>query len=211
MRRRQFLDSLFIEVQHGLSTLTHQFSTGRPSPGAHRINPDLDTREIRKSQGFMRVNHTGEVCAQALYRGQAAASHNPELKKHLEQAATEEVDHLLWCKERLNELGTHESYLNPLWYLSSFLLGFVTAKKSDAVSLGFVEETEKQVMAHLEKHKATLPQQDHKSRAIIDVMKTDEEHHAQNAKTLGAAPLSDLMKWMMKLQSRVMTGTAYFI
>jgi ubiquinone biosynthesis monooxygenase Coq7 len=129
----------------------------------------------------------------------------------LEHAATEEVDHLLWCKERLNELNTHESYLNPLWYLSSFLLGFLTAKRSDAVSLGFVEETEKQVMTHLEKHQAALPPQDYKSRAIIDVMKTDEERHAENAKILGAVPLSHFMKWVMKLQSRFMTSTAYFL
>ncbi len=211
MRQRHRFDSLITEIQHGLSTLSHSFTKSRPSPGDHRINPELNKQEIRKSQGFMRVNHTGEVCAQALYRGQAAASHNTDLKKHLEHAAIEEVDHLLWCKKRLNELGTHESYLNPLWYVSSFLLGFVTAKKSDAVSLGFVEETEKQVMAHLKKHQATLSPQDYKSRAIIDVMKEDEERHAENAKTLGAAPLSQLMKLIMTLQSRVMTSTAYFI
>jgi ubiquinone biosynthesis monooxygenase Coq7 len=210
---RQFskLDALLTEAQHGLNTLMHQFRPSQVSPGNSRINPKLNPAEIRTSQGCMRVNHTGEVCAQALYRGQALAAQDTQLKMHLHQAATEEVNHLLWCHERLNELETHTSYLNPIWYTFSFLLGYAAAKKNDQLSLGFVEETEKQVLAHLESHQHFLPQQDYKSRAIISVMQADEARHAEHAHALGAAELSQFMKTLMKLQSRIMTRTAYFI
>ncbi len=211
MRQNRKIDSFFTEVQHGLDTLFHHFSQTNVSPGQSRINPELNQAETHTSQGCMRVNHTGEVCAQALYRGQALATQNTQLQRHLHQAATEEVDHLLWCHERLNELNTHPSYLNPIWYALSFLLGYTTAKKDDQLSLGFVEETEKQVLEHLQSHQRFLSPQDHKSRAIISVMQEDEARHAEHAHALGAAPLSSLMKGIMKLQSRVMTRTAYFI
>ncbi len=211
MRQFRKIDAFLTEIQHGLNTLFHQFAETQNSPGRSRINPELSPAETRTSQGCMRVNHTGEVCAQALYRGQALATHNPQLKTHLHQAADEEVDHLLWCHERLNELDTHVSYLNPLWYSLSFLLGYAAAKKNDQLSLGFVEETEKQVLEHLASHQRYLSPQDHKSRAIISVMQEDEARHAEHAHALGAAELSWLMKGIMKLQSRVMTRTAYFI
>ncbi len=211
MRTLTKIDALLTEVQHGLDTLLHQFAGTAASPGQSRINAELTPSEIRTSQGCMRVNHTGEVCAQALYRGQALATQDPHLKAHLQQAADEEVNHLLWCKERLSELDTHPSYLNPLWYALSMLIGYAAAKKNDSLSLGFVEETEKQVLSHLQNHQHVLPQEDHKSRAIISVMQTDEARHAEQAHALGAAELSGLMKGLMKLQSRIMTRTAYFI
>ena len=211
MRHFRKIDSFLTEVQHGLATLLHQFTATQISPGKSRINPELNPDETRTSQGCMRVNHTGEVCAQALYRGQALASDNSQLKAHLHQAAEEEIDHLLWCHERLDELNTHSSYLDPLWYLFSFMLGYAAAKKNDQLSLGFVEETEKQVLEHLQNHQRFLSAQDHKSRAIISVMQEDEARHAEHAHALGAVELSSLMKTVMKLQSRVMTSTAYFV
>ena len=211
MRQPGKLDMFLGEIQHGLDTLLHQFSATQISPGKSRMDTPLNPIETRTSQGCMRVNHTGEVCAQALYRGQALAAQNPELKAHLHQAATEEVDHLLWCNERLNELQTHPSYLNPIWYTFSFILGYAAAKKNDQLSLGFVEETEKQVLEHLQSHQRFLSPQDHKSRAIISVMQEDEARHAEHAHALGATPLPSLMKYIMKLQSGVMTRTAYFI
>lgn len=211
MRHFNFIDRLMIEVEHGLATLSHQFQETTVSPGKSRINPELSPSDIRKSQGLMRVNHTGEICAQALYRGQALATNNQALQAHLHQAAQEEINHLIWCSHRLMELGTFESHLNGLWYSASFLLGFLTAKQSDSLSLGFVEETERQVMHHLDTHKQTLPRLDHKSRAIIDAMRDDEEAHAEQAQKLGSATLSPLMKFLMKQQARIMTQTAYFI
>ncbi|MCX7122477.1 MAG: 2-polyprenyl-3-methyl-6-methoxy-1,4-benzoquinone monooxygenase [Gammaproteobacteria bacterium] len=211
MRQFRKVDFFLIEVQHGLDTMLHQFLGRHISPGKSRINPELTPTEIKVSQGCMRVNHTGEVCAQALYRGQALATGNAELKSHLHQAATEEVDHLLWCHERLNELNTKVSYLNPIWYTFSFLLGYLSAKKNDSLSLGFVEETEKQVLEHLQNHQQFLSPQDHKSRAIISVMQEDEARHAKNAHALGAVELSSLMKSIMKVQARVMIQLAYVI
>ena len=211
MRHFRKIDAVLTEVQHGLAPLLHQFTETQTSPGKSRINPELTPAETRTSQGCMRVNHTGEICAQALYRGQALATQNPQLKPHLHHAAKEEVNHLIWCHERLDELNTHASYLNPIWYALSFIVGYTTAKKDDQLSLGFVEETEKQVLEHLQSHQHFLSPQDYKSRAIISVMQEDEARHAEHAHALGATELSNLMKVVMKLQSGVMTRTAYFI
>lgn len=211
MRRLSRFDRLLTEVQHCFTTLSHSIPSHRPSPAQFVLSPSLCPDEIRKSQGYMRVNHTGEICAQALYRGQAFATSTPALQAHLHQAAEEEADHLVWCKNRLEDLTTHTSYLNLFWYTSSFLLGWITAKQSDAISLGFVVETETQVLAHLESHQRLLPLSDHPSRAIVSIMIEDEAHHAQEAQSLGAQALSPLFKQLMALQSYVMTHTAYWI
>lgn len=209
MRRLNRLDFFLEECQHLLQNVYGKTAALRENPAKLRVDPELSTTEIRQSQGFMRVNHTGEICAQALYRGQAFATHNSELKSHLHHAAIEEADHLAWCQERLDELNSHTSRLNLFWYSASFLIGFLVAKHSDAVSLGFVEETENQVIRHLEHHAKHLPQLDHKSRAIISVMREDEAEHGMAAREKGAIDLPYFFKVIMQMQSKIMTTTAY--
>jgi len=211
MRKFNLIDKFISEGQHMLDSLRSEGIPSRENPAKIRVGENLDPADQRQSQGFIRVNHTGEICAQALYRGQALATKNPELHTHLQDAAIEETDHLIWCKERLNELDTHASYLNPLWYMASFLIGFGMAKRSDAISLGFVEETEAQVVRHLEHHQQHLSTKDHKSRAIIALMREDERKHGEAAREQGAAALSDFIKLLMKYQAKVMTTTAYYI
>lgn len=211
MRTLSRLDILLAEGQHLLENVFSRPVAERENPAKLRLDAPLQPDEIRQSQGFMRVNHTGEICAQALYRGQAFATTNPALKAHLQDAAREEADHLAWCQERLGELDTYKSRLNPLWYVASFIIGFATAKKSDAISLGFVEETEKQVVHHLTHHAQHLSTQDHKSRAIIAVMREDENKHGAAAHAKGAADLPGRIKLLMQLQAKVMTTTAYYI
>lgn len=211
MRHLNLSDRIFSEFQHCLNTISNKAQAQRTSPAQNIKNNDLNQEEQTISSGCMRVNHTGEVCAQALYRGQALATHNPELHQHLLEAANEEHDHLAWCEQRLQELNTHTSYLNPLWYITSFMIGFSTARISDAISLGFVEETEKQVIEHLEQHQKRISKQDQKSLNILDTMRSDEARHANNAKTFGAQELPLILKCLMRLQSKVMTTTAYYI
>ena len=211
MRSFNRLDSFFEECQNLLQNVYGKPAAQRENPAKLRVDQELTPNEIRQSQGFMRVNHTGEICAQALYRGQAFATANSELKSHLQEAATEEADHLAWCKEHLDELQTHTSHLNLFWYSASFLIGFAVAKKNDATSLGFVEETEKQVVQHLEHHTKHLSKLDHKSRAIISVMREDEQQHGQAAREKGAVALPQGLKTLMQLQSKVMTTTAYWV
>jgi ubiquinone biosynthesis monooxygenase Coq7 len=159
----------------------------------------------------MRINHCGEICAQALYQGQALTARNPEAKRALEQAALEETEHLNWCETRIKELGTHKSFLNPLWYTGSLALGALAGTLGDKWNLGFLAETERQVGAHLEGHLAQLPPADDKSRAVIEQMKTDEAKHATTAIEHGGAELPAPVRAMMKLTSKVMTKTAYWI
>jgi ubiquinone biosynthesis monooxygenase Coq7 len=159
----------------------------------------------------MRVNHCGEICAQALYQGQALTARNPAARAALEQAAAEETDHLAWTAQRIGELGGRVSLLNPLWYAGSFALGAAAGLLGDKWSLGFLAETERQVEGHLEGHLDRLPPQDAKSRAIIDQMKADEARHARAAVEHGAAELPEPVKSAMKLGSRVMTRTAFWI
>ncbi len=211
MRSLSRLDRVFAEVQHGLESVFAKPKATRDNPAALRVDDPLESHEIRKSQGYMRVNHTGEICAQALYRGQAHVTDNVALKAYLYAAAKEEIDHLAWCHERLDELGTHRSRLNFLWYTTSFLLGFIMARKSDAWSLGFVKETEKQVVQHLARHAQKLSPDDHKSRSIVAVMLEDEHKHGEAAHAQGAQNLPELIKMLMQLQSKVMTSTAYFV
>ena len=159
----------------------------------------------------MRVNHVGEVCAQALYNAQALATRNPDLRRQFEAAAREETDHLAWTQERLEQLGSRPSVLNPLWYAGAFGLGLLAGRAGDAVSLGFVVETERQVEQHLQSHLDRLPSEDSTSRALVEKMKDDEAAHAANAEQSGAAVLPLPVRLAMRLAARVMTTTAHYI
>jgi len=159
----------------------------------------------------MRVNHVGEVCAQALYTAQAAVTRDPGLREHLLEAAREETDHLAWTRQRLDALGSRPSLLNPLWFAGAFALGLAAAKVSDRASLGFVAETENQVATHLQSHLARLPEQDLASRAVVARMKDDEERHAAQARASGAPELPPPARWAMKAAAKVMTTTAHYI
>ncbi len=189
-----------------------------PLPPATRAAPDqplpesdLDAEQRRLSEGLMRVNHSGEICAQALYTAQALTARDPVVRERMQQSAAEENDHLHWCARRVRELGGHLSRLNPLWYLGSFAIGAMAGLAGDRWNLGFVAETERQVVAHLQDHLQRLPAADHKSRALVAQMEQDESRHATKAIESGAAELPPLIKDLMTLQSRVMTTVAYWI
>ena len=184
---------------------------GYPSFGLSSGAPELTEAERRHAAGLMRVNHVGEVCAQALYHGQAAGAADPALRFFFLQSAAEECDHLAWTRQRLDELQSHPSALNPLWYAGAYSLGLLAARAGDARSLGFTVETERQVEEHLAGHMERLPQSDVASRAIVSAMKDDEVAHGQAARRLGAAELPAPVKWAMRLAARVMTTTAYRI
>lgn len=186
-------------------------AAGRPSPAAGVPEGELSAAEREEAGRLMRVNHAGEICAQALYQGQAVTARREDVRGKLEQAAEEENDHLAWCEERVKELGTHTSYLNPLWYLGSFAIGALAGLAGDKWSLGFLAETERQVVRHLEGHLGRLPPADHKSRAILAQMKEDEGKHATVAIEAGATELPEVIKQAMRLASKVMTETAYWI
>lgn len=188
-------------------------TTDRPNP-ADKIEPiknNLTTAEQTKSAGFMRVNHCGEVCAQALYQGQALTARDPIIKAKLKQAALEENDHLDWCESRVKQLNSHTSYLNPLWYMGSLSIGVIAGIAGDKWNLGFLAETEKQVSAHLQSHLEKLPYQDYQSRAIVSQMKIDEEQHATTAIESGAYNLPPVIKNSMKITGKIMTTIAYYI
>jgi len=182
-----------------------------PNPAAAIPESALSTQERRHVGGLMRVNHTGEICAQALYQGQALTAHSAEVRQTMQQAAEEETYHLHWCKQRLEELAAHASYLNPLWYLGALILGTMAGFIGDRWSLGFLAETEQQVVNHLNRHLQLLPQQDEKSRAILCKMLEDEAQHAKTAAAAGAAELSPLVKNFMHFFSKIMTTVAYWI
>jgi 3-demethoxyubiquinol 3-hydroxylase len=178
---------------------------------AEASTPPLTDTERRHAAGLMRVNHVGEVCAQALYTAQALSTRDPELAAHFQAASDEETDHLAWTEQRLRELGSRTSLLNPLWYAGAFAIGTVAARLGDKWSLGFVVETERQVEAHLASHLNALPASDLDSRAIVTQMKTDEAAHAEAALHRGAAPLPNGVKSAMRVAAKVMTSTAYRI
>jgi len=185
---------------------------------AHRANPaekvseqQLSEQERRHSAGLMRVNHVGEVCAQALYEAQARFARTPDTQAQLRHAGEEELDHLAWTAARLTELGSRPSLLNPLWYAGSFALGAIAARMGDAQSLGFVVETERQVEAHLNGHLSELPAADQRSRAIVAQMRDDEAAHGASAQALGAAELPLPVRTVMRGMAKLMTGTAYYI
>ena len=211
-RQYTFLDQLIIAMDDRLKGIKSPNNREyRQNPANFVENTKLSSQQRRLSAGLMRVNHAGEVCAQALYQGQALTAANLEVRRVLLNAADEESDHLHWCSERLQELGSHTSYLNPFWYAGSFSMGTLAGLCGDAWNLGFVAETERQVESHLESHLDRLPEADLKSRRIIEQMKLDEVGHAEMADRSGAKPLPETVKKLMKLCAKVMTGTAYWI
>ena len=205
------LDRLITAFDNGLRTLLAPAHSARAVPGAALAEPEMTAPERQVAAALMRVNHSGEICAQALYQGQALTARNATARAALEQAAAEETDHLAWTAQRIEELGGRASLLNPLWYAGSFALGAAAGFLGDKWNLGFLAETERQVEGHLEGHLDRLPAQDEKSRAIVNEMKVDEARHARTAVDHGAAELPEPVKLAMKLGSRIMTRTAYWI
>ena len=205
-------DHLVMSFDQALRTLAGKpLVTGRPNPANDREEAELSDAEKEESARLMRINHAGEVAAQALYQGQALTARLDKVRDRMERAAEEENDHLDWCKRRVDELGGHVSYLNPLWYAGSFAIGATAGLIGDKWSLGFVAETEKQVIKHLDGHLRTIAPQDQKSRAIIEQMKIDEAHHGAEAKRAGGAELPSPVTQLMQAMSKVMTGTAYWV
>jgi len=212
MRHLTTIDNMIIGADRALRTLVAgEQIAERPSPAKEITETELTTEESRHAAGLMRVNHTGEVCAQALYQGQALTAKLPHVRAEMEKAAAEEVDHLVWCKERLDTLDSHTSYLNPLWYGMSFTIGACAGLISDKVSLGFVAATEEQVCKHLQNHLEELPAQDVKSRAVVTQMLRDEARHADMALQAGGARFPIPVKGLMTLVSTLMTKTSYRI
>ncbi|MEW5755226.1 MAG: 2-polyprenyl-3-methyl-6-methoxy-1,4-benzoquinone monooxygenase [Pseudomonadota bacterium] len=212
--KRQYspLDHLIGTVDIGLRTvLGAPKITERPNPAVGVDEGSLSEQERELAGRLMRINHAGEVSAQGLYAGQALTARLPNIRDKMERAALEENDHLEWCETRAKELGTHVSYLNPVWYLGSLAIGATAGVIGDKWSLGFVVETEKQVVRHLDEHLSRLSPEDHRSRAILEQMKVDEAHHATTALHAGGAALPAPVKLAMKLTSKVMTKTAYWI
>lgn len=205
------LDRLIAEFDKGLRTLFAPAPTVRTLPGKQVSEAEMSEPEKRLAAALMRVNHSGEICAQALYQGQALTARNPTAKSALEQAALEETEHLSWCETRIHELGSHTSYLNPLLYTGSLAIGAFAGVLGDKWNLGFLAETEHQVEAHLERHLARLPAQDAKSRAIVEQMKQDEARHAATALEHGGADLPLPVKLGMQLTSTLMTKTTYWV
>jgi 3-demethoxyubiquinol 3-hydroxylase len=206
------LDQLLTQLDKAVRTVFGSPPvTERSNPAQAQPEPDLNTGERRLVAGLMRVNHAGEVSAQALYQGQALCARLGEVRSKLERAAMEENDHLAWCEKRLKELDSHTSLLNPLWYVGSFTIGALAGMAGDKWSLGFLVETEKQVVRHLDKHLERLPSKDQKSRAILEQMKEDETHHATTALQAGSAELPQPVKQLMRLTSKIMTTTAYYL
>lgn len=205
-------DRMLIGVQRALAASLGPAVASRPTPDSesNELQP-MEANERRHSAGLMRVNHTGEVCAQALYVGQAALARDQETREYLEHAAREETDHLAWCAERLQQLHSRPSLFNPLWYAGSFTIGVTAAAISDRLSLGFVVETERQVEAHLGEHIERLPAADQRSRAILQQMQADEARHGAQAKERGGAELPWPVPGLMALASRVMKAVAYRI
>jgi len=204
------LDSLIVEFDKGLRTLFSQAHSVRPYPDADLQEAALSDSEKKKSAALMRVNHCGEICAQALYQGQAWTAHDPQVQRKLGDAAQEETEHLAWTAQRVNELGGHLSVLNPLWYTSSLAIGAIAGLLGDKWNLGFLAETERQVGTHLQSHLHKLPENDAKSRAVVQQMYIDETQHAQMAVDLGASELPFPVKLAMTFSGKVMTNTAYW-
>ncbi len=203
------LDRLIVAFDNGLRTLMAPARSARPHPDAGVDDADLGTEQRALSAALMRVNHSGEICAQALYQGQALTARDPAARAALEQAASEETDHLAWTAHRIAELGGRVSVLNPMFYASSFALGALAGIAGDKWNLGFLAETERQVESHLGGHLARLPETDAKSRAIVDQMMVDEARHAATALAYGGAELPQPLRQAMKLGSRVMTETTF--
>jgi ubiquinone biosynthesis monooxygenase Coq7 len=205
------IDRLIIEFDRTLRTLLADAQSVRPHPDATLAETPLEEAEKKQAAALMRVNHTGEVCAQALYNGQSLTARNPETIAALRQASREETEHLAWCDKRIGELGGHKSVFNPFFYSGSFALGAIAGALGDKWNLGFLAETERQVGQHLDEHLARLPARDSKSRAILEQMRIDEAEHAATAVAHGAAELPKPAKAVMQLVSKVMTRTSYYL
>lgn len=205
------LDRLIVEFDKGLRTLFSQAHSARPYPDAGAPDAAMDEAEKKLAAALMRVNHSGEICAQALYQGQALTARDTSVQQKLRQAAQQETEHLAWTARRVRELGGHLSLLNPLWYAGSLAIGATAGLLGDRWNLGFLAETERQVGDHLQSHLGRLPVRDEKSRAIVRQMYQDETGHADMAVSLGGAELPYPVKLAMRLNAKVMTGTAYWV
>lgn len=210
LREPSRLDQLLAEADRALRTVFAPAETpDRPSPGHAHPRIELDESQRRHVAGLMRINHAGEVCAQALYYGQAAVARDPEVRAHLTQAAREEGDHLAWCEARLHELGSQPSVLNPLWYAGAFSIGAAAGMIGDRLSLGFVVETERQVESHLGEHLTRLPEGDERTRAVLQQMKSDEVEHGANARARGAMELPWPLPRLMQIAADALRAVAY--
>lgn len=203
------IDRFLTDTQRALETVFGRPPAARPNPGRDTPDVELDTTERLHAAGLMRINHVGEVCAQALYVGQASVARDPATRAHLLEAAQEETDHLAWCADRLEELDSRPSLFNPLWYAGSYAIGVLAGLRGDGWNLGFVVETERQVEAHLDEHLQILPEADLRSRAILSTMKEDEARHADNAEQAGARVLPQPIPSIMAAASKFMKTVAY--
>lgn len=212
-RRPSLFDTVLTEIGHAVHVISRSAQASRPNPAGKPTAQDntLSPEEARHAAGLMRVNHVGEVCAQALYRGQALMTQDESIKALLYEAATEEVDHLVWCDDRLKELGSRPSIFNPFWYAASLGLGVVASRAGTPYNLGFMAETERQVEQHLDSHLQSLPPHDTRSRKIVEQMRVDEIEHRTTAENHGAKALPAPIKLAMRFMSKVMTTTAYRI
>lgn len=211
MRQFSYLDRAIQEVDMALRTLItpENRASKRETPGKALPENPLTAAQKKHISGLMRVNHAGEVCAQGLYQGQALTAKLAKVRQQMIEAADEETDHLAWCEQRLRELGSNTTILNPLWYTGSLMIGALAGLAGDRISLGFVAETEHQVSAHLQKHLENLPAEDEKTRLILERMQEDERHHAEMAKDAGAITLPGFIRGLMQGVSRIMTKTSY--
>ena len=205
------LDDVLRSADQALRTLTRSAHAARPMPLPAQTGAALDPTQRKLSGALMRVNHVGEVCAQALYAAQALTARTPELRAQMLAAGREETDHLAWIERRLADLGDRPSWLNPLWYAGAFAIGLAAGRAGDRISLGFVVETEQQVEAHLAGHLQRLPEQDLASRAVVAQMKVDEARHADQALQAGASPGPAPVRWMMRAAAGVMTRVAHVV
>lgn len=210
-RQYSAVDRLLIRLQDAVASVTPPPRPDRPNPGAAVEEVELSAAERRHAAGLMRVNHAGEVAAQALYQGHALVARSDDIRRHMLDAAAEERSHLAWCEERLRELGEGPSKLDPLWYAGSFAIGALAGLAGDRWSLGFVEETEKQVSEHLSGHLEKLPGDDARSRAIVEQMRDDEDRHGREAAAAGARQLPRPVQGLMRAVARVMTRSAYWV
>ncbi len=213
MRQLTIIDQLLCQVDTALRTLIppEHRASARINPGNAATSAPMSQDETRHIAGLMRVNHAGEVCAQALYQGQALTAKLTTVKAQMMEAAAEEIDHLAWCEQRLSELDSQPSKLNALWYTGSFILGALAGVAGDRWSLGFVAETERQVAAHLKQHLDKIPAHDMKTRDILTQMYADEAHHAETAQIAGAADLPGFVKRAMACVSKLMTRSSYYL
>ena len=210
-RRLTPIDRIISGLDYALRTVnSNPTRPNRPNPAEGLNEPELSDAERRHAAGLMRVNHAGEIAAQGLYQGHAAVARDASIEDQMKQAADDELDHLAWCEERLSELGSGPSVLRPIWYAGSFAIGAASGILGDKWSLGFIEETERQVSDHLTGHLERLPEGDTKSRAIVEQMRDEEEEHGANANQAGAASLPEPVRDLMRGVAKIMTGTAYY-